>query len=77
MTVTRAELVATRKRLVEEMNTYIIELGDEDIWMDWIMLGVPDEPSEEDFEYIAENDEEWEDLCRLFGALTKKEEGKK
>lgn len=74
MKVTRKELVATRKRLAEEMNTYIIELGDEDIWMDWIMLGVPDQPSEEDFEYIAENDDEWEDLCRLFGVLTKKGE---
>lgn len=73
MTVTRQELITTRKRLVEEMHAYIIEMGDEDVWMDWIMLGVPDEPSEEDFEYIAENDDEWEDLCRLFGKLT--EEG--
>lgn len=73
MTVTREELVATRKRLAEEMHIHIIEMGDEKIWMDWITLGVPDEPSEEDFEWFAENDDEWEDLCKLFGELTKGE----
>lgn len=73
MIITKEELVATRKRLVEEMHTYIIEMGDEKIWMNWITLGVPDCPTEEDFEWFAENDDEWEDLCKLFGKLT--EEG--
>lgn len=71
MTVTKQELIDTRKRLAEEMHVYIIEMGDENIWMDWIMFGVPDEPTEEDFEFFAENDDEWEHLCKLFGSLTK------
>lgn len=74
MTITREELVTTRKRLVEEMHIHIIEMGDEEIWWDWIALGVPDEPTEEDFEWFAENDDEWEDLCKLFGELTEGEE---
>jgi hypothetical protein len=70
MKVTRKELIATRKRLAEEMNTYIIEMGDEDIWITWITYGIPDEPNEEDFIFFAENDDQWNDLCKLFGRLT-------
>lgn len=74
MKVTREELVATRKRLAEEMNTYIIEMGDESVWMAWIAGGIPDEPDEEDFVFVAENDDQWNNLCKLFGRLTEEEE---
>lgn len=74
MKVTREELVATRKRLAEEMNTYIIEMGDESVWMTWITGGIPDAPDEEDFIFVAENDDQWNDLCELFGKLTEERE---
>lgn len=70
MTVTRKELIKCRIQLTKEMNQYILNLEDEEIWFNWIAVGVPDEPSEADYEFIAENDDEWVDLCELFGRLT-------
>jgi len=71
--VTHNDLIQLRKKLLKEMNTYIIEMGDEEIWMDWIILGVPDAPSEDDYDFIAENDDEWNDVCGLFGRLAVEE----
>lgn len=65
MTITREEIRATRNKLAREMNDYIINLGDEDIWMEWIALGVPDGPTDEDFEYF-EDEETFKELCELF-----------
>ena len=73
MVVTRTEIIQARIKMLKEMNKYIIEMGDEEIWMDWIAFGVPDEPSEDDYEFIAENDYEWNDVCSLFGRLAKEE----
>lgn len=73
MTVTHNDLIQLRIKLLKEMNAYIIEMGDEEIWMDWITLGVPDAPSEDDYEFIAENDDEWNDVCGLFGRLAVEE----
>ena len=71
--VTHNDLIQLRKKLLKEMNKYIIEMGDEEIWMDWITLGVPDAPSEDDYDFIAENDDEWNDVCGLFGRLAVEE----
>ena len=72
ITVSHEEIIKTRIHLLKQMNEYIINLGDEDIWMDWITLGVPDAPSEEDYKFIAENENEWFETCELFGQLTEK-----
>lgn len=69
MYVTREELIKTRISIAKQMNKYIIDMGDEEIWMDWITIGIPDAPTEEDYESIAEDDNEWMDLCALFGKL--------
>lgn len=68
-----SELKKIRINLLKQMNEYICKMGDEEIWMDWITLGVPDEPSEDDYEFIAENDDEWNDICNLFGRLAREE----
>ena len=73
MAVTHNDLIQLRKKLLKEMNTYIIEMGDEEIWATWITLGVPDAPSEDDYDFIAENDDEWNDVCGLFGRLVVEE----
>lgn len=73
MAITHNDLIQLRKKLLKEMNAYIIEMGDEEIWMDWITLGVPDAPSEDDYDFIAENDDEWNDVCGLFGRLAVEE----
>ena len=69
MVVTKEDLIKTRITPLKQMNAYIINLGDEEIWMEWIMVGVPDEPCEEDYQFIAEDDKSWIDICELFGQL--------
>lgn len=70
MTVVSKEMVAIREKLLKDMHQYIIEIGDEDIYSEWITLAVPDEPTEEDFQSIAENDKAWIEACGLFGVLS-------
>lgn len=71
MTKASKELVNIRIKLLKAMHQYIIEIGDEDIYMDWVTLTVPDEPCEADFQFIAEEDENWIECCSLFGRLVK------
>lgn len=65
------EMVSIRIKLLKDMHQYIIEIGDEEIYMDWVTLAVPDEPREDDFESIAEDDENWNECCSLFHRLQK------
>lgn len=67
--------VEARMSLLKGMNDYILELGDEDIWETWILMGVPDCPSEEVFFTIAADDELWLDTVKIFATLTAEEEG--
>lgn len=60
--ITLNSRVAALKTCHEE----IINLGDEEAYKWWIAMGVPDEPSEDDFKYIAKNDEEYEDTLQLY-----------
>lgn len=71
--MTRQELVKTRIDLAKQMNEFIINLGDEDIWEVWITTGIPDAPQEDDYEFFANDDDEWNELCGLFGRLVKDE----
>ncbi len=63
--MSREEIINDVKRMNEE----IINLGDELYWLDWITLGVPDEATEEDFEWYADDLEEYEPLKKLFKAI--------
>ena len=60
-----------RIKLLKQMNQYIIDLGDEEVWLEWITEGVPDEASEDDYDYIASNEDEWLDTVKIFANLTK------
>ena len=40
-----------RIELLKQMNQHIIDLGDEEVWLHWIEEGVPDEASEDDYDY--------------------------
>ena len=61
-----------RIELLKGMNQYIIDLGDEEAWYDWIGVGVPDEATEDDYEFIADDIEAWVGVCQLFGQLVDK-----
>lgn len=65
------ETLLLKMNLLGGMNQYIIDMGDEDVWLTWIML-VPDQCTEDDLISIAEDDELWKEVCSLFGRLVEK-----
>lgn len=52
--------------LLKAMHISIINLGDEIAYEHWVTLAVPDEPSEDDFDYIASDEKEFLDCIRIF-----------
>lgn len=59
----------TRVEQLKAMHSLMQNANDEEIYMSWITLGVPDEPIEEEFESIAEDDEYYNDCFDLFTGL--------
>ena len=53
------------------MHRLMIEANDENIYMTWILL-MPDEPTDEDIEDIAEDDEAYNECFDLFVKLITK-----
>ena len=58
----------SRIRQLKAMHQVVLEVGDEDIYDDWILL-VPDEPSEDDFMFMAESDGLYDECIDLFVSL--------
>lgn len=58
-----------RIELLKGMNQYVIDLGDEEAYDIWFTLGVPDESTEDDYESIAEDLEQWVFICKIFGSI--------
>lgn len=69
MIITREEMRKTRLSLVHQMHDYIMNTGDEEIFEIWLRDAIPDCPCEEDFEFFAEDADEFKELCNLFGKL--------
>ena len=61
----------SRIRQLKAMHDLMCEANDESIYMTWIYR-MPDCPSEEDFEYIAMSDEEYNVCFDLFVKLISK-----
>lgn len=59
---------------VKEMDEIVRNFDDEENIEVWLMLGCPDESSEEDYEWFAEDEEEFNELVKLFNKLKKREE---
>ena len=53
------------------MHRLMVEANDENIYMAWILL-MPDEPTDEDIEDIAEDDEAYNECFDLFVKLIAK-----
>lgn len=60
----------TKVELLKGMNSYMLQLGNETLLGAWFLTGIPDCPDEEDFEFFATDDDEWNYIVRLFGRLT-------
>ena len=58
----------TRVKQIKAMHELMTQTNDEAIYMAWIMI-MPDQPSEEDFRDIAEDDEQFNDYYKLFVQL--------
>lgn len=55
-----------RLALVKKMDGIITMLNDEELIEGWLMYGCPDESTDEDYEWFAEDGEEFLDLVNLF-----------
>lgn len=68
--MTKKEIIKLRVQFLWDFHEYIIELGDEDIYLAWIEEGVPDEPDEDILREIAEDDALWLGVVKAFNRLT-------
>lgn len=60
--------IESRVALLKKMHEIMMNMNDEDCYFTWILF-VPDEPSDDDFEFIASNDEDWNYALELFERL--------
>ena len=59
-----------KMNLLGGMHNYMMHVvQDENLQDEWLTNGVPDEPSEEDLEFIAKDAEDFGRVARLFGKL--------
>ncbi len=66
----KSALLKGRIEIVKAMNTIVTCMNDEDAYFRWIYI-VPDQATEDDFEFIAEDEEEFESTVRAFGIICK------
>ena len=62
--------VVDRVVLLKKMDRWLRDnINDEEIFMNWLYL-MPDEATEDDYESIAENDEDFNECTRMFALIT-------
>lgn len=62
-----------RAEQLEAMHNVMCCANDEEIYMHWVTVGVPDEPSREDFLEIAADTDEYNAIVDLFIRLVQKD----
>lgn len=68
--MTENEKKVLKMNLLGGMHTYMKSMMQDKNFLDeWSVMGVPDEPSEEDLEFLAEDPREFARVSRLFGVL--------
>lgn len=67
--------IEVRVQIVRRMDEMVRNFNDEELIMTWLMLGCPDESTEEDYEWFAEDEQEYLDLIKLFSRLFHLEKG--
>ena len=60
-----------RVTLLKAMNELVLALGDEEQIEPWLIVGMGDCPSEEDFEFVANNEESFAETVHEFIKLSK------
>ena len=64
--MTKSETLQLRIKELKAMHETMLHLKNKCAYFDWIVLGVPDEPREDDLESIAEDDEEFNACTKGF-----------
>lgn len=61
----------TRQRVykLREMHKIMSNISNEDYYYSWIVNGVPDQPTEDDYSFIAGDDDTYRDVCAKFARL--------
>lgn len=54
---------------LKSMHDLMLLANDEEIYATWIVTGIPDEPTEEDFSSIAEDEQSYNEVFDLFVRL--------
>ena len=66
------QIMERRVQNVRNMHELVMNLNNEEAYSWWIQVGVPDCPNDpEDFEWFAEDDEEYDELVDLFLRILK------
>lgn len=63
------DVILLRANLLGGMNSYILELGDEDIYEVWFAYGIPDQCDIDTLMDIAKDEMEFNRISHLFGNL--------
>lgn len=67
-------MIKTRIAILQTMHEFVInKFNDEENIMEWLTYGVPDCPNESDYEFIAEDEENFNEIVDLFQQLKKRE----
>jgi hypothetical protein len=70
--MTKNEIQVLRANILGEMDAYMREtVDDEEYLMEWLAEGVPDGANENDLMEIAEDEEDFTRICKVFGNLLK------
>lgn len=67
-------LIQLRANQLKAMDDFVHSINNEELMEDWLSCGVPDEPSEEDYSYIAADDELYKTCVRIFKRIAIEEE---
>lgn len=66
------ETIELRKDFLKQFDNYIINVIGDEAFIDlWLMCGLPDEYTEEDLDFIANDDVEWNNVVDLFSRICK------
>lgn len=55
-----------RINLLMSMHNIMLHMNNEDAYWSWVILGVPDQPSRNDYEFIASNEDAFRECVEHF-----------
>ena len=76
--IMKNETIELRKNFLKHFDNYIINvIGDEELIEAWLICGLPDEYTEEEWDFRAKDDDEGNSVVDLCSRVGKEAEGRK